>query len=320
MINDIIWKLVQYIDPGVVMYFSCGLMLLIFLIWLIKYQLVILGGITHSLKKMNKVLIFGRSHSDNIARIDEIHKNEILDRMWINYCDDYAAGTCAPASQYISQGQLLGTYARKEISGIHKYITLLIAFATCLIGVLLTAVRWQLTIRQLATDSNIAFMGITIFAVAAILFMLYLMLEHSGYNSALRQWGIFEDLSARRLPVFVPSKNESKFFLKLSNIERLIASCNQQLLENNTANLEHVDMEMEYLERLSQGFISETTGTLTSYIQQLSEVLESNIKTQLLVRDSLKLLLNDLAIGVKDQRTINTEIMQMLQKIREEGT
>lgn len=317
MLNEWIWKVIQLIHPGLVTYAVCGLLLLLFLLWLLIFPMGRSARLSHSLRKMNRELLLGGSAAENVTRLDDLSKPPLLERMWEDYCDDYTGGNAAPACQYIAEKEL-ETAVRNKTAGMFKLLHGLITLAGVLLGALFTAVRWELSFWQLLMDDNVAFMVITILAVAAILWIFYILIERVAAQGLQRQWERFCDLCTKRLPVFYPARDSVKLLQRLSSLERLLLSANQSLSEGKE-HPEQPDLEMEYLERLSTGFISETTGTLTGYVQQLSAVLESNTKTQQLLRDSLKLLLNDLSATVHDQRTLNSELTQMLQKLREQG-
>lgn len=264
MVERYLFEISNAVDINIYMLVAAGLMVLMFLIWLIYYQFIALGTQSRALRRLCKCILgFEGVKGELIDELNEVKKTRAIISAWRAFLTAYATARRVSFRDYFTPARILDVPSRRQSAMAFKWLNFVLGTAASIIGAVFIAEKNRLSVYEAIWSRLLnpmyLLLGFTLFIC-----LLYLLIDSSAYARASYRLEKFCALSEL---VFPREKRE--------NYDALVIKLEQQQnqLSAMDAKLDALDAKLENLFSPPSGQATKELGE--EYIDIANKSLET---------------------------------------------
>lgn len=248
MIERWLYKLAQVLSPDMTLYIAAGVLLLMFIYWLIKYQFCLMCVQRKRIRELSR---FAGSYKglkkELIPLLSKEVKGEANRAVWQEYEAAMLARRPAALRNYFTYVRIYDIPCSRERMVCYKWYNLVLGVTFSILGWILIKAGERITLPEAVYSDNFIYI-IAILCVTLLLVLLYSVIESGIYASSLKALERFCSLCDRALPSvrkdtaeeLRPSlelllKKQDALFEWLGELEGKIEACSRAVDEGQTA-------------------------------------------------------------------------------------
>lgn len=288
-----------------------GIIIVLAVFWFIKYDIIILYGLSRNFKKITPDLnAIEFNILDGLNKVNNLFEEQAhgaLKKLWKNYYDEVRSSEGDEKNpdlgEYFSSGLMITIPACHKKTEIVPTILVGIGIMGTILGIaaelesmLIPSAETALYSDQQFFSLIISASGISILGIALALIFQYI--DNQLYHKVVTEAGFFIDTLRRKIPV---PKTDVNLHILLKE-QRIQAARLQKTIENFGGNISShiVDSLVPAISNAVDNFVINMTAALSGQLQALGESVRNS-------RENLEFLIAELAKTNEDQRKINSD-------------